>query len=171
MLSVVNALGAMSRARSRLGSWRRETTRAPVGETSRHRWRIRPPTAGRLAAHAASPRPAGDDGLAGDDPVAPGDEEGALGRDEDVHPGAELHQADPLPGGEDVADRHPGDHAAGHQADDLPEVDRAGGSADLPLDGDVAALVEVGALVPVGREPAPRALDDLGDPAAVRAPG
>ncbi len=41
MFSVVNALGASSRARSRLGSWRSETTFAPVGETSRHRSRMR----------------------------------------------------------------------------------------------------------------------------------
>ena len=41
MLSVVKALGASSRARSRLGSWRSETTRAPVGETSRQRSRMR----------------------------------------------------------------------------------------------------------------------------------
>ena len=41
MLSVVKALGASSRARSRLGSWRSETTRAPVGDTSRQRSRMR----------------------------------------------------------------------------------------------------------------------------------
>ena len=44
-------------------------------------------------------------------------------------------------------------------------------AADLALDGDVAALVEVGALVRVGGEPLPGALDDLGDAAAVRARG
>ena len=43
-----------------------------------------------------------------DDPVARRDEQVALGRHEDVHPRAELHQAHPLAGGELVARPRPG---------------------------------------------------------------
>ena len=56
-----------------------------------------------------------------------------------------------------VALGDPGDDPAGHQADDLAEVHPAQLVAHLPLDGDVAALVEVRALVLVRGQPLARA--------------
>ena len=61
MFSVVKALGASSRARSRLGSCRSETTRAPVGDTSRQRSRIRrrPCAAGLVMSSSEPGAPSG----------------------------------------------------------------------------------------------------------------
>ena len=99
---------------------------APVGETEPPAVEDAtggPGTAGLVTASPGrGPRPAGDDGLAGHDAVAGRHEQVALGRHEDVHPGAELHQAHPLAGGELVTLADPGDDPPRHQADDLAEV-------------------------------------------------
>ena len=69
-------------------------------------------------------RPAGDHALGGTHGIARLDLEFAFRWDEHIHARAELHQSEPLAGDQLVADLHPAHHAAGQDADDLPENDR-----------------------------------------------
>src|SRR5690606_28347006 len=114
------------------------------------------------------PGPATEHALAGHHPITFAHGQLDLGRKEDVHPGAELHQADPLAAGELVAGLDPGDHPAGHQADDLPEDVAPLLAAHGPGHRDLAALVLEGALELVGRQPAARSVLHRLHGAAVR---
>ena len=93
-----------------------------------------------------------------DDPFPRRHEQVALGRHEDVHPRAELHQA--RPAGRWRA-RRPRTTRVTTRRAIRPTIwrkcTRRTSSPDLSLDGDVAALVEVRALVLVGGEPLARA--------------
>ena len=157
MLPVVNMLGAVTRSRSRVLSWRSETTAAPDGDFSRHRSSSRRPdfsvaglsgAPGRATARSRSRRR-----RCGHPTAATSS---TCGGHEDVHPRAELHQADALAGAQHVARRRPGSPPGG------PPGRRSGGTRRAAprrrrssTQGDLAALVLGGALEAVGGVPRP----------------
>src|SRR3954452_14132694 len=167
MFAAVNMLGAVTRRRSFGGSCRSETTSAPDCEAIRNRRRRRirrrrrrTSVSAARASSATARLPAGvpapEHGLAGDGAVTGGNGQLDLGRQEDVHAGPELHQPDAGARRDGVPGADPGDDPARHRADDLAEHHGANLAGDLPLHGDVAALVLRRALELVRRQPLAR---------------
>src|SRR4051812_14400320 len=113
MLPRVNRLGRVARARLRVPRTDPRTNSTVA---------VRRVGIG-IGISSAGGGPAGDDGLATPHPLPLLDDDLALRRQEDVHPGAELHQPHPLTGGQPLADRGAGDDPPREDPDDLPEDD------------------------------------------------